>query len=88
MPGLENSLHKAFNEKRLNKVNFRKEFFHVSLSEIEREAKKHQAEIHFTKLAEAEEFRKSLAYSIEEGLDIGARSFSSTYERESANAIS
>lgn len=32
-------------------------------------------QIQFTKLAEAEEFRKSLSYSREEGLDIGARRF-------------
>jgi hypothetical protein len=74
-PGLENALHKAFTERRLNKVNFRKEFFHVSLKEIETEARKHHAKVQFTKLAEAEEFRKSLAYAKEEGLDIGARAF-------------
>ncbi|MEZ0370133.1 MAG: DUF4041 domain-containing protein, partial [Candidatus Sericytochromatia bacterium] len=74
-PALENALHKAFNERRLNKVNFRKEFFHVTLAEIEKVVVENHGQIQFTKLAEAEEFRKSLAYSIEEGLDIGARRF-------------
>lgn len=74
-PALENALHKAFNERRLNKVNFRKEFFHVTLAEIEKVVVENHGQIQFTKLAEAEEFRKSLSYSQEERLDIGARRF-------------
>lgn len=34
-PALENSLHKYFHNRRINAVNFRKEFFRVSLDEIE-----------------------------------------------------
>lgn len=33
-PSLERELHKIFNEKRVNKVNLRKEFFNVTLEEI------------------------------------------------------
>ncbi len=33
-PKLENELHKQFNDKRVNAVNLRKEFFHVSLEDI------------------------------------------------------
>ena len=34
-PELEKQLHQVFNEKRVNKINFRKEFFNVTLDEIE-----------------------------------------------------
>lgn len=60
-PSLENAFHREFHDKRVNKVNLRKEFFEVSLDELETFAKKHDAKIEFTKLAEAREFRQSLA---------------------------
>lgn len=60
-PSLENALHKAFADKKVNKVNERKEFFNVELDEIEDVVKKnHNKTVAFTKLAEAEDFRKSL----------------------------
>jgi len=60
-PGLEADLHKTFEEYRLNKLNKRKEFFRVPLSEIERIVKLHHAkEIEFQELAYADEYRQSL----------------------------
>ena len=60
-PALENALHKAFADNKVNKVNDRKEFFKVNLKEIEEVVKKnHYATVEFTKLAEAEEYRKSI----------------------------
>ncbi|WP_163582092.1 DUF4041 domain-containing protein [Gracilibacillus saliphilus] len=59
-PALEATLHREFEDKRLNLVNLRKEFFSVSLSEISEVVKaKHDKVVEFTKLAEAEEWRKS-----------------------------
>ncbi|WP_226035506.1 DUF4041 domain-containing protein [Aquibacillus saliphilus] len=59
-PTLENTLHHEFNDKRMNLVNLRKEFFKVSLKEIEETVKaKHNKVVEFTKLAEAEDWRKS-----------------------------
>jgi Domain of unknown function (DUF4041)/T5orf172 domain len=59
-PSLENAIHKALAHNKVNKVNDRKEFFRVQLSEIEELVKRnHNKTIEFTKLAEAEEFRKS-----------------------------
>ncbi|MDX8047601.1 DUF4041 domain-containing protein [Gracilibacillus sp. S3-1-1] len=59
-PALEATLHREFEDKRLNLVNLRKEFFSVSLSEISEVVKtKHNKVVEFTKLAEAEEWRKS-----------------------------
>ena len=60
-PALENSLHKRFAHKQVNKINPRKEFFNISLSEIEQVVKQEfDKPVEFTKLAEAEEYRKSL----------------------------
>lgn len=60
-PTLENALHKAFADNKVNKVNDRKEFFKVDLKEIKKVVKNNHNEIvEFTKLAEAEEYRKSV----------------------------
>ena len=61
-PELENKLHKRFSNNQVNKVNPRKEFFNVSLAEIEDVVRKEfDKPVEFTKLAEAEEYRKSVA---------------------------
>lgn len=61
-PQLEYELHKKFADRRLNRVNQKKEFFKVSLEEIEAFVKQHaNAEIEFTKLAEAREYRETLS---------------------------
>lgn len=60
-PALENALHKKFENYSVNKVNLRKEFFNVSLEDIEKEVNaNHNAVIEFTKIAEAKEYRESL----------------------------
>jgi hypothetical protein len=58
-PGLETKLHQAFTFRRVNLVNLRKEYFRVSLEEIQEEVKKHHGFVSFTLMAEAEEYRKS-----------------------------
>ena len=67
-PELESRLHKQFHERRMNKANERKEFFRVSLEEIvkivrktDEELKICKSEIIFTKVAEAADYRKTLA---------------------------
>ncbi len=64
-PSLENFLHKRFDRKRLNLVNARKEFFKVSLDDIEKEALMHNSEAVFIKLAEAKDFRETLAIRLQ-----------------------
>jgi hypothetical protein len=62
-PQLEYELHRRFDTRRLNRINNKKEFFKVSLDEIESFVKQHaNAEIEFTKLAEAKEYRETLAF--------------------------
>jgi multidrug efflux pump subunit AcrA (membrane-fusion protein) len=67
-PAVEASLHKRFSERRMNKENERKEFFRVALDEIVRavgevddELKIHKSEVVFTRIAEASDYRKTLA---------------------------
>ncbi|MEB3309724.1 MAG: DUF4041 domain-containing protein [Snowella sp.] len=67
-PELEARLHKHFNNRRMNKENERKEFFRVSLDEvvravqeIDQELKICKSEVTFTKIAEATDYRKTLA---------------------------
>ena len=60
-PQLEYELHKKFSDKRINRINGRKEFFNVSLDEIETFIKQQlNAEIQITKIAEAKEYRETL----------------------------
>ena len=61
-PQFERELHIKFNERRINKVNSRKEFFNVTLDEIESFVQEEtKAEIQFTKIAEAREYRQTLS---------------------------
>jgi Domain of unknown function (DUF4041)/T5orf172 domain len=67
-PELESRLHKCFEQRRMNKENTRKEFFQVSLDEIVKVVQKTdeelqicKSEVTFTKIAEASDYRKTLA---------------------------
>jgi DNA repair exonuclease SbcCD ATPase subunit len=60
-PKLEYDFHRKFDDNRINRVNGRKEFFKVSLEEIENFVKDQtDAEIEFTQLAEAREYRETM----------------------------
>lgn len=58
-PGLEAKLHNRFSERRVNLANFRKEYFNVSLEEIEQEVSELGIECEFFRVPEAEEYRKT-----------------------------
>lgn len=58
-PALENALHKELNDRRVNKVNLRKEFFHVSVDEIQRMVERHDPAAAFRTTALAEQYRQS-----------------------------
>ncbi len=60
-PEFERGLHKNFWEKRINLANARKEFFKITLEEIEKHVLESNATIQFTKLAEAREYRQTLS---------------------------
>ena len=60
-PALESAFHREFSSRRLNLVNPRKEYFRVSLDEIETFANAQGVKVEFTKLAEARHHRESEA---------------------------
>lgn len=71
-PALENKLHREFHRLRMNRVNERKEFFRVSIDDISTAVERHHGQIEVTRVAGAEEHRKTLAI-IEEELRSQAR---------------
>jgi hypothetical protein len=60
-PALENKLHETFSDRRLNMVNDRKEFFRVTIAEIQQIVSKEGFDVKLTELAEAREFVESEA---------------------------
>ncbi len=59
-PSLEKALHRHFDDRRVNLVNHRKEFFRVSLEEIHAVAQAEHGEFELTKAVEASEYRQSM----------------------------
>ena len=60
-PKLEAALHRAFENKKLNMVNTRREFFNVSLQDIERVVKEnYDKTVDFTITPHAQQYRESL----------------------------
>lgn len=62
--GLENELHKRLNDKRMNKVNMRKEFFNVSLDELEALTREISPTSEFRQTMAAEEYRQSISGNV------------------------
>ena len=61
-PKLEAALHKAFANRKLNFINQRREFFHVTLEEIKKVVKENfDRSVEFIDIAPAEQYRESLA---------------------------
>jgi hypothetical protein len=60
-PRLENELHKVFADQKVNMLNFKKEFFKVTLEEIETKVKSLGIECQFIRVPEAMEYRETLA---------------------------
>ncbi len=73
-PALETKLHQRFHDRRLNRINFRKEFFNVTLGEIAAAVHEFHGEVQFTLLSEAEEYRKTLSF-IESGKSLAPLAF-------------
>ncbi len=60
-PRLENALHRAFDNNKINAMNTRKEFFNVTLEEIEEVVKRnHDKTVDFVKVPPAQQYRESL----------------------------
>ncbi|TDO05071.1 DUF4041 domain-containing protein [Sunxiuqinia elliptica] len=59
-PKLEKDLHDIFNSERVNKVNYRKEFFNTKISEVKAKVEELGLNAHWTMKAEALEYRESI----------------------------
>ena len=57
--GLESKLHEMLNQKRVNKVNMRKEFFNVTIDELEELVTEIEPTAEFNRTMAAEEYRQS-----------------------------
>lgn len=58
---LENKMHTILNDRRVNKVNLRKEFFNISIDELEKIVNDIEPTAEFNKTMIAEEFKQSLS---------------------------
>lgn len=72
-PGMERELHHAFADQRVNLVNNRKEFFKVSLAEIEERVRRLDPNAEIYETAEAREYRESLAIRQRRSEEIAAK---------------
>ena len=69
-PALENRLHKAFDDRRINQVNSRKEFFRVGIDEIRMEVFKNFPEAAFVTMPEARQYRETQILNQKQELDV------------------
>lgn len=61
-PALENALHKAFEDRKVNMINHRREFFNVNLDEIKKVVKEnYDKTVEFVDVPDAEQYRMSLS---------------------------
>ena len=60
-PTLELALHNAFDDRKVNMINYRKEFFNVTIDEIERKLKEIDISAELIRLPEAMEYRETMA---------------------------
>ncbi|MBI5367312.1 MAG: GIY-YIG nuclease family protein [Planctomycetes bacterium] len=65
-PTLENALHRALHQLRLNKVNLRKEFFRVDLQRIAQIVQEHHGEVKYVATPEALEYHQSITMTLED----------------------
>ncbi|MGF1710104.1 DUF4041 domain-containing protein [Vibrio kagoshimensis] len=66
-PTLEKELHRQFNERSVNKINPRKEFFRTTVAEVKQAVEQQGLnEVHWTMKAEAAEYRESIAIEKEQ----------------------
>lgn len=62
-PELEAELHAEFEDLRINKVNYRKEFFRLPVDRLRAAVANRAVDVSFTMVAEAREYRESVALS-------------------------
>jgi hypothetical protein len=61
-PAIESAFHERFADRNVNAINLRKEFFRVSIDELQKFATEHGLKIAFTRVPEAREYRETMAH--------------------------
>lgn len=64
-PDLESTLHKVFDHRRVNKVNRRKEYFNVTIEDIEKELENLEIKALINRIASADEYYQSIKLTSE-----------------------
>lgn len=82
-PALETLLHNVFDSKKINKVNGRKEFFKVSLTEIEDKIREQGLDAQFITIPEARDYRETLRMEEQSRITDGIK----TTDNEYPNAL-
>ena len=65
-PTLERRLHERFDQRRVNRINYRKEFFTVSVNELRKEIETIGLNCHWTMAAEAADYRQTCKIKLDE----------------------
>lgn len=60
-PGLEHKLHQRFHERRVNLINLRRELYYVTLDDIEAFTVESGVKLELTRIAEARQYRETIA---------------------------
>ena len=61
-PAIESAFHERFADRNVNPMNLRKEFFRVSIDELQKFATERGLKIAFTRVPEAREYRETMAH--------------------------
>lgn len=69
-PALERTLHQHFDSRRVNMINLRREYFHVTLDEIKDAIEEHFGVITMVTVPEADEYRQTLAKMEADGWEL------------------
>jgi Domain of unknown function (DUF4041)/Meiotically up-regulated gene 113 len=77
-PALEKAFHDRFTDRNVNPMNLRKEFFKVSIDELQTFAAERGLKIAFTRLPEAREYRETMARRREKAESVPASESGST----------
>jgi hypothetical protein len=80
-PTLENTLHREFHRQRVNRANFRKEYFRVDLDAIRQAVEANHGEVEYVAEPEALEYRESLEMT-DEDYDLVERAMGSASDDE------
>lgn len=72
-PALESKLHRHFEDRRINRINYRREYFRASLDEVREAIAEHFGEVTFVTVPEAEEYRQTIAMLSEPSVAIEQR---------------